>query len=75
MHIQNTSEQLSVNPIGLHKERRILFADSQFGAFFVTLATSWRRQVLLSAHSKCLGNYSMRIQNMAKATLFYHIGA
>ncbi len=28
----------------------------------------------LCAHSKCLGNCSMRIQNMAGAALFYHIG-
>jgi hypothetical protein len=28
MRIQNTREQLSMNPIGLHKERRILLADS-----------------------------------------------
>ncbi len=39
------------------------------------LAISWRRQVLLYAHSKCLGNCSMRIQNTAGAALFYHIGA
>ncbi len=43
--------------------------------FFLALAISWRRQVLLYAHSKCLGNRSMRIQNMAGASLFYHIGA
>jgi hypothetical protein len=44
-------------------------------AFFLALAISWRRRVLLYAHSKCLGNCSMRIQNMAGAALFYHIGA
>jgi hypothetical protein len=31
--------------------------------------------VLLYAHSKCLGNSSMRIQNLAGAALFYNIGA
>jgi hypothetical protein len=31
--------------------------------------------VLVYAHSKCLGNCSMRIQNMAGAALFYHVGA
>jgi hypothetical protein len=39
--------------------------------FFVALVTSWRRQVLLCAYSKCLGNYSMHIQYMAGAALFY----
>ncbi len=44
--------------------------------FFFTPAISWRRQVLLSTHSKCLGNCSMRTQNMAGAALFsYSIGA
>jgi hypothetical protein len=45
------------------------------GHFFVALATSWRRQVLLYVHSKCIGNCSMCIQSMAGAALFYHIGA
>jgi hypothetical protein len=39
--------------------------------FLVALATSWRRQGSLYAHSKCIGNCSMRIQNMAEAALFY----
>jgi hypothetical protein len=43
--------------------------------FFVAPAISWRRQVLLYAHSKCLGKCSMRIQNKAGASLFYQIGA
>ncbi len=41
----------------------------------LALAISLRRQVGLYAHSKCLGNCSMRIQNMAGAALFYHISA
>jgi hypothetical protein len=41
----------------------------------LALAISLSRQVYLYAHSKCLGNCSMRIQNMAGAALFYHIGA
>ncbi len=52
MRIQNTREKLSVNPIGRHQKRRILLADSQFGSFFIALATSWRRQVFLYVHSK-----------------------
>jgi hypothetical protein len=43
--------------------------------FLLALAISLRRQVLLYAHSTCLGNCSMRIQNMARAALFYHVGA
>jgi hypothetical protein len=30
--------------------------------------------VLLYAHSKCLGNCSIRIQNITGAALFYQIG-
>jgi hypothetical protein len=48
----------------------ILLDYSQFGAFVVALVTSWRRQVLLYAHSKHVGSCSMRIQNMARAVLF-----
>jgi hypothetical protein len=75
MRIQNTPrEQLSLNPIGYHKDRQILLADSQ-GAFFCYSSDDRRRPGLLYSHSKCLGNRSMRIQNMAGAGLFDHIGA
>jgi hypothetical protein len=50
-------------------------ADSYFGAFYIALATAWKRKVLLNAHSKYLGSCSMPIQNMAGAALFDHIGA
>jgi hypothetical protein len=43
--------------------------------FFIALATSLRRQVLLYGHSKCLGNCSMRIQNIAGAALYDHTTA
>jgi hypothetical protein len=76
MRIQNTPRatqqesywliQGEANLIGCHPVECI---------FFLALAVSWRRQVLLYAHSKCLVNCSMRIQNMAGAALFYHIGA
>ncbi len=76
MHIQNTPRatqresywliQGEANLIGCHPVWRI---------FFLALAISWRRQGLLYAHSKCLGNCSKRIQNIAGAAPFYHIGA
>ncbi len=77
-------EQLSVNPIGSHKKRQILLAVTKFGAFFscssdimeaprvalCALKISWK---LLNAHSKYLGNCSMRIQNIAGAGLYFII--
>jgi hypothetical protein len=46
------------------KERWILLADSQFGAFFLALAT--RCSI---AHLKCVGSCSLRIQNITGASL------
>ncbi len=60
---------------GGNKKFRLHNSVSYFGTFFIALATSWRHQVLLYAHSKYPGNCSMRIQNMAGAALFDHIGA
>jgi hypothetical protein len=39
--------------------------------FVVAQATSWRRQVLLYAHLKCLGNCLICIQNVAGVALFF----
>jgi hypothetical protein len=66
-----------MNPLFLLVNSRrggILLVDSKFGAFFLALATPLRRHVLLYAHSKCVGSYSMRI-HMAVAALFDHVGA
>jgi hypothetical protein len=71
MRIQNTREQLSVNP----KRGESYWLIPSLVHFFIALAKSWRRQVLLCAHSNYLGSCSMRIQSMAKAALFNHIGA
>ncbi len=39
---------------------------------FLSLETSWRRQVLLYVHSKCVRGCSAHIQDMAGDALFYH---
>jgi hypothetical protein len=46
------------------------FADSQFWTFLVALAISWRRQLLLYAHSKCVELLNV----FGGAALFYHVG-
>ncbi len=63
-------EQLSLNPIGWYKERRILLAVTQFGAFFsrssdimeapsVALCAFKMSRKLLNAHSKYGGSCSV----------------
>jgi hypothetical protein len=72
MRIQNTprGEQLSLNPIGFHKDRRILLADSHFGPFSccssniieaprVALRAFKMSRKLLNAHSKYGGSCSI----------------
>jgi hypothetical protein len=76
MRIQNTPRATQCESYWLIQEEANLIGSLPvWRIFFLTLAISWRRPVLLYAHSKCLGNCSMRIQNMAGAALFYHIGA
>jgi hypothetical protein len=57
-----------------HRCQQLSLAHSDM-AFIYSVETSWRRQVLLNAHSKCVGSCSMLIQNMARTALFYHVGA
>ncbi len=55
VHSKYSESNISMNPLGYVKERRILLADSQFGiSFFVALATS---------SAKCC---TMRIQNVSE---------
>jgi hypothetical protein len=76
MRIQNTPRATQCESYWLIQgEANLIGCLPVWRVFCLALAISWKRQVLLYAHSKCLGNYSMRIQNMAGAALFYHIGA
>jgi hypothetical protein len=70
MCIQNTREQLNLNPIGYPKDRRILLADFQFGPFSccssnimeaprVALCAFKMARKLLNAHSKYGGSCSI----------------
>jgi hypothetical protein len=71
--IQNTPEATSSSilcSLDDSKERWILLADSQFGPFVLRPVISWRSQVSLYAHSKCIRSCCMCIQNIAGAALF-----
>jgi hypothetical protein len=76
MRIQNTPRAAQHESYWLPQREAILIGCLPVWRIFLyALATAWRRQVLLYAHSKCLRNCSLRIQNMAGAALFFHIGA
>jgi hypothetical protein len=75
MPIQNTLRATQREPYWLIQEEANLIGSLPVWHIFFTLAISWRRQVLLYAHPKCLGNCSIRIQNLAGAARFYHTGA
>jgi hypothetical protein len=75
MRIENTLRATQLESYWLSQGQANLIGIPSLAHFFVALATSCRRPGLLCGHSKCLGNFSMRIQHMAGAALFYHIGA
>ncbi len=66
-------EQLSLNPLGYHKERLILLADSQFGAFSCCSSDIMEAPRVALCAFNMSRNCSMRIQNMAGAALPYLI--
>jgi hypothetical protein len=70
MRIQNTPRATQRESHGLMQEEANLIGCLPVWRIFFTLAISWRRQVLLYTHSKCLRNCSMRIQNMAELLYF-----
>ncbi len=76
MRIQNRYSESNSTWIQLVNKRRgeSYWLSASLAHFLLALVISLRRQVLLYAHSKCLGNCSMRIQNMAGAALFSQIG-
>jgi hypothetical protein len=53
--------------------RRLKINHASHGAY--TFILEFSTVVNIYAHSKCIGSCSMRIQNMAGAAPFYHIGA
>jgi hypothetical protein len=68
---------MSINPLFLLDNLwrgRSFWLIPSLAHIFLALTTSWRRQVFLYAHSKCVRGCSMRIQNMARAALFYYVG-
>ncbi len=71
VHSKNSRNNINKNPfVLLVNEGEVnLLADSQLGTFFVALVTSWRCQVLLYVHAKCVRSCSMRI-DMVGAALF-----
>ncbi len=50
----------------------ILCSHAQFGTFFVALATLWRHQVLLYAHSKCVGEL-LKVHSKYRELLFFFL--
>jgi hypothetical protein len=61
MRIENTPRAAQRESDWLTQREAYLIDCLQVWRIFYALATSWRRQVLLYAHSKCLGNFSMHI--------------
>jgi hypothetical protein len=67
VHSKYSGNNINMNPLFLRLVWRIFI--------YIAKATSWRRQVLLYAHLKCVESSSMLIQNMEGAALFYHVSA
>jgi hypothetical protein len=66
MYIQICSVRIQNTPGPTQHESFVPIA--QFGTFFCCSS-----QVLLYAHSKCVGSFSMHLQNMVGATVSCHI--
>ncbi len=76
MRIQNTPGATSAWILLVNSRRgESYWLIPSLAHFCCCVVTSWRRQVLLYAHSKCIGSCSTSIQNMAGAALFHHVGA
>jgi hypothetical protein len=74
MHSKYSRSKISINSVFPLANSRKCGSIGWFpvSQFFLALVKSWRHQVLICAHSKCVGSCSMLIQtNMAAAALFF----